>query len=57
MSAEPLRIAVIGAGIGGLSAALSLRRAGFAVDVYEQAARLTEIGGGINMGPNAARIF
>ncbi len=57
MSAEPLKIAVIGAGIGGLSAALSLHRAGFAVDLYEQAARLTEIGGGINMGPNAARIL
>jgi 2-polyprenyl-6-methoxyphenol hydroxylase-like FAD-dependent oxidoreductase len=53
----PLRIAVIGGGIGGLTAALSLRRAGFAVDVYEQAPQLTEIGGGINMGPNAARIL
>ena len=57
MSAKPLRIAVIGAGIGGLSAALSLRRAGFSVDIYEQAEQLTEIGGGINMGPNAARIL
>src|SRR5580700_1031010 len=53
----PLRIAVIGAGIGGLTAALSLRRAGFAVEVYEQAAELTQIGGGINMGPNAVRIL
>ncbi len=52
-----LRIAVIGAGIGGLSAALSLRRAGFEVDVYEQAAELTEVGGGINMGPNAVRLL
>jgi salicylate hydroxylase len=53
----PLRIAVIGAGIGGLSAALSLRRAGFEVDVYEQAPELGEVGGGINMGPNAVRIL
>jgi 2-polyprenyl-6-methoxyphenol hydroxylase-like FAD-dependent oxidoreductase len=53
----PLRIAVIGAGIGGLTAALSLRRAGFAVDVYEQAPQLTQIGGGINMAPNATRIL
>jgi salicylate hydroxylase len=53
----PLRIAVIGAGIGGLTAALSLRRAGFSVDVYEQAPELTQIGGGINMAPNAIRIL
>jgi salicylate hydroxylase len=57
MTGQPLRIAVIGAGIGGLTAALSLRRAGFEVDIYEQAPALTHIGGGINMGPNAARIL
>jgi salicylate hydroxylase len=57
MKGMPLSIAVIGAGIGGLAAALSLRQAGFAVDVYEQAPELTEIGGGINMGPNATRIL
>ena len=51
------KIAVIGGGIGGLSAAVGLRQAGFEVDVYEQAPELTEIGGGINMGPNAARIL
>jgi len=53
----PLRIAVIGGGIGGLTAALSLRQAGFEVNVYEQAPELTQIGGGINMGPNAVRIL
>jgi len=57
MSEAPLRIAVIGAGIGGLTAALSLRQAGFDVDLYEQAPALTHIGGGINMGPNAARVL
>ena len=57
MPSEPLRIAVIGAGIGGLTAALSLRQRGFAVEVYEQAPELTHIGGGINMGPNAARVL
>ncbi|HEX3990077.1 MAG TPA: FAD-dependent monooxygenase [Acetobacteraceae bacterium] len=51
------RIAIIGAGIGGLSAAVSLRQAGFQVDVYEQAPELTEVGGGINMGPNACRVL
>ena len=57
MTRHPLRVAVIGGGIGGLTAALSLRQAGFDVDVYEQAPALTHIGGGINMGPNAARIL
>ena len=52
-----LRIGIIGAGIGGLAAALALRQAGFDVDVYEQAAELTEVGGGINMGPNAVRVL
>ena len=53
----PLRIAIIGGGIGGLSAALSLYQAGFDVAVYEQAPELTEVGGGINMAPNAIGIL
>jgi len=57
MTGAPLKIAVIGAGIGGLTAALSLRQAGFEVDIYEQAPELTEVGGGINMGPNAGRVL
>src|SRR5947209_5402446 len=57
MTGQPLRIAVIGGGIGGLTAALSLRQAGFEADIYEQAPALTHIGGGINMGPNAARVL
>jgi salicylate hydroxylase len=52
-----LRIGIIGAGIGGLTAAVALRHAGFDVDVYEQAPELTEVGGGINMGPNAVRVL
>jgi len=51
------KIAVIGGGLGGLSAALAFHRTGFNVDVYEQAPELNEVGGGINMGPNAARIL
>jgi salicylate hydroxylase len=57
MNGAARKITVIGGGIGGLAAALGLHRAGFRVDVYEQAPQLTEIGGGINMGPNAARIL
>src|SRR5213593_1228175 len=56
-SIAPLRIAVVGAGLGGLTAAVALRQAGFDVDVYEQAPALTEVGGGINLGPNAARVL
>ena len=57
MIGTPLRIAVIGGGIGGLTAALALRQAGFEVEVYEQAPELTEVGGGINMAPNATRVL
>jgi len=57
MTGGTQKIAVIGGGLGGLAAALSLHRAGFEVDLYEQAPELNEVGGGINMGPNAARIL
>jgi len=46
-------IAIIGAGIGGLTAALSLQRHGFGVSVYEQAAELKEFGAGLVVTPNA----
>jgi salicylate hydroxylase len=57
MTGSAKRIGVIGGGIGGLTAALALRQAGFQVEIYEQAPELTEIGGGINMGPNAVRVL
>jgi len=53
----PLRAAVVGAGLGGLTAAVALHQAGCDVEVYEQAPELTEVGGGINLGPNAARVL
>jgi salicylate hydroxylase len=52
-----MRIAVIGGGIGGLSAALHLLQAGFDVHVYEQAPRIGEIGAGIQISPNASRLL
>jgi salicylate hydroxylase len=52
-----MRIAIIGGGIGGLSAALHLLRAGFDVQLYEQAPRITEIGAGIQISPNASRLL
>jgi 2,6-dihydroxypyridine 3-monooxygenase len=52
------RAAVIGGSIGGLTAALLLRDLGFAVDVYERAARpLDGRGGGIILQPETLRWF
>jgi salicylate hydroxylase len=48
------RIAIAGAGIGGLTAALALQREGFSVRVYEQAPRLMQVGAGISLSPTAA---
>ncbi len=50
-------ILIAGGGIGGLTAALALARAGFDVTVLEKAARLGEVGAGIQLGPNAFRAF
>jgi salicylate hydroxylase len=50
-------IAIIGGGIGGLGAALSLLQAGFDVHVYEQAKALGEVGAGIQVSPNASRVL
>src|SRR6516164_4571467 len=54
--AKNLRIAVVGGGIGGLATAGFLHRAGLDVTVYEQAAMLTEVGAGLVVSPNAARL-
>jgi salicylate hydroxylase len=50
---KDLRIGVVGAGIGGLSAALALLQAGFRVRVYEQAPQLAEVGAGLSLSPTA----
>jgi salicylate hydroxylase len=53
----PPRIAIVGGGIGGLAAAAFLRRRGLPATVYEQARRLTEVGAGLVVAPNAARLL
>lgn len=50
-------IIIAGAGIGGLTAALALVRAGYRVVILEQAARLEEVGAGIQLSPNATHVL
>jgi salicylate hydroxylase len=52
-----LSVAVIGGGIGGTCAALSLLQSGVDVQVYEQAKELREVGAGIQISPNASRVL
>jgi 6-hydroxynicotinate 3-monooxygenase len=49
------RVAVVGAGLGGLSAAGFLQRAGFEVTVYEQAPTFSRIGAGIILSANVMK--
>ena len=50
-------VAIVGAGIAGLTAALSFARQGISSDIVEQAGELTEVGAGLQVSPNAARIL
>lgn len=55
---QATRIAVIGGGMGGLTAAIALTRiAGVQVTVFEQASKLGEVGAGVTVAPNAARVL
>jgi 2-polyprenyl-6-methoxyphenol hydroxylase-like FAD-dependent oxidoreductase len=49
------RVIIIGAGIGGLAAAIGLRRAGLEVELYERAAAPGEVGAGLTLWANALR--
>ncbi len=57
MRRKQLSVAIIGGGIGGLSAAMSLLRVGVDVHVYERAQAIHEVGAGIAISPNAVRIL
>src|SRR3954465_15544230 len=52
-----MRIVIVGAGIGGLAAALALAQSGMRTIVLEAATQLGEIGAGIQLGPNAFHVL
>src|SRR5260370_22361234 len=51
------RIAVVGAGLGGMTVAGFLQREGFAVTVYEQAPAFSRIGAGIILSANVTKVL
>ena len=51
------QLLVAGGGIGALAAALAAQRAGWLVQIFEQAAAFSEVGAGLQLGPNATRIL
>jgi salicylate hydroxylase len=52
-----MSVAIIGAGIGGLAAAVALQHKGISTEIYEQAAVLREVGGALVMRPPTIRLF
>jgi salicylate hydroxylase len=54
---QDLHVGIVGAGMGGIAAAIALARAGAKVSVLETAIELGEIGAGIQMTPNVARLL
>jgi 6-hydroxynicotinate 3-monooxygenase len=52
-----LPVAIVGGGLGGTIAAILLQQAGYDVRLYEQAPKLTRIGAGIHLSPNATRVI
>jgi 6-hydroxynicotinate 3-monooxygenase len=57
MTSRKLSVAIVGAGIGGLTAAATLRRVGIEVQVYEQASKFARIGAGIQQAPKAIKVL
>src|SRR5262249_7090175 len=50
-------IAIIGAGIAGLTAAATLRKIGLAAHIFEQAQAFARVGAGVQMHPNAMKVW
>ncbi|OOQ86812.1 FAD binding domain protein [Penicillium brasilianum] len=54
---EGLRVLIIGAGIGGLTAAIALRQQGHRVELFERSRFANEIGAAIHLSPNANAVL
>ena len=54
---QDIKIGIVGAGLGGMTAAVALQQRGFDVTVYEQSPVLGEIGAGITVGPNMTLVL
>jgi salicylate hydroxylase len=52
-----LKVAIIGGGIGGASAAVALKKIGINADLYEQASEIKEVGAGIGMRATSVKFF
>ena len=57
MLAMKQSMVIVGGGIGGLAAAVAAGRAGWAVQLLEQAQAFAEVGAGIQLGPNVVRVL
>ena len=57
MNVETLKIGVVGAGIGGLAAAIALRKKGAKVVVLEQAQEVAEVGAGLQISANGLNVL
>jgi salicylate hydroxylase len=56
-SQEHKQVVIAGGGIGGLAAAVACAQCGVPVQLLERAAQLSEVGAGIQLGPNVTRIL
>ncbi len=56
-ASQKATLAIVGAGMGGLAAAATLRQAGFDVRVYEQAPAFARVGAGVQMMPNSMKVL
>jgi len=52
-----MSVGIIGGGIGGVATAIALQQSGIPATVYERAPRLTEVGAGMMLWPNATRVL